>query len=450
MLKTQVQELEANKVALTVEVETEKVNAAYASFFLRAARSIKIPGFRQGKIPKAVLVKHIGSDAVKEQIEEELVQEVYPQAIRETKLHPVSSFEMEESSLSEGQPFVFKAVFEVRPKLGEFKYRDYTTQVHREIIDETSVVKVLNQVREQHSKTEAVEDATLEIGDYFSAKVDVFHNGEIDTELSDEKSAHKMTEDDKIFKACLGMKVGETRSYEIKNDSDNNENSENSENSENQGKTFEYKVTLNRVSRPTLPELNDEFAKTLGDFEGMEALENKIREDLEERAKYDAEERAFEEVTTQIISDYQFDVPEAMIQNTIDFFIQGLDRRWRQFGTTIQDYLKNSGKDVGEFRETFRERAVRQTKSMLIIDAIGDREKIEVTDADYREEIEKRAKEYNMPVEKLLTTLSESDGEENVMFSLRSQKIRDFLLKNNQINYDMVREAELNKGESDE
>ncbi|MBU1109069.1 MAG: trigger factor [Candidatus Riflebacteria bacterium] len=443
MLKTQVQELEANRVALTVEVEATKVNAAYASFYSRAARSIKIPGFRQGKIPKAVLVKHIGPDSVKEQVEEELVQEVYPQAIKETKLHPVSRFELEESNLAEGQPFVFKAVFEVRPRLGEFNYKSYTSQVQREIVDEESVSKVIGQVREQHSKTEPVENASLEVDDYFSATIEVAHEGAVDSELSDEKAAHKLVENDKLFSPCVGMKVGEIRTYQIKIDSDEEKNSK------YYGKTLDYKVTLNRVSRPTLPELNDEFAKQLGDFESLEALKTKIREDLEERAKYDAEERAFEGILDQIIESYSFDVPEAMVQSTIDFFIQGLDRRWRQFGTTIQDYLRNSGKDVNEFRETFRERAVRQTRTMLLIDAIGERENIEVTDADYREEIEKRAKEYNMTVEKLLTTLTESDGEENVRFSLRSQKIRDFLLKNNQINYDMVKDADINKGESD-
>lgn len=443
MLKTQVQELEANKVALTVEVEKEKVNAAYASFFTRAARSVKIPGFRQGKIPKAVLVKFIGSDSVREQIEEELVQEVYPQAIKETNLHPVSRFELEESNLKENEPFIFKAVFEVRPKLGDFNYKGYTAQVQREIVDDESVKKVINQVREQQSKTEAVENANLTVGDYFSANVEVSHDGEIDNELSEEKAAHKLTEVDKLYSPCLGMKVGEVRTYQHKIEG------EEEKNSKYYGKTLDYKVTLNRISRPTLPELNDEFARQVGDFASLAALETKIKEDLEERAKYDAEERAFDEILDQVIGDYSFDVPEAMVQSTVDFFIQGLDRRWRQFGTTIQDYLRNSGKDVNEFRETFRERAVRQTKTMLLIDSIGNKEGIDVTDADYREEIEKRSIEYNMPVEKLLSTLAESDGEENVRFSLRSQKIRDFMLKNNQINYDMVKEADFNKGETE-
>ena len=254
---------------------------------------------------------------------------------------------------------------------------------------------------------------------------------------------HKLLKDDKLFSFCEGMKIGESRTTQRKNED------ESQKDSKYYGKTLEYKVTLTRISRPTLPELNDEFAQKLGDYKDVEALKVRIREDLEERSKFDAEERAFDEILNKIIEDYKFDVPEAMIQSTIDFFIQGLDRRWRQFGTTIQDYLRNTGKDVKEFRESFRERAIRQTKMMLIIDDIGEKENIEVTDADYREEIEKRAKEYNMPVEKLLETLSQNDGEENVKFSLRSQKIRDFILKNNEVTYDMVKEADENKEEDE-
>ncbi|MDN5278562.1 MAG: trigger factor [Clostridiales bacterium] len=444
MLKTQVQELEANKIALTIEVEKEKVNAAYDNFYRRAARSIRIPGFRQGKAPKSVIAKFIGPDSVREQVEEELVQEVYPQAIKETKLHPVSRFEVEDSNLKEGEPFTFKAIFEVRPQLGDFNYKGFTTQVQHEIVDDESVDKVIKQLQEQYSKTEPVEEGELQNGDYFSANVEVACDGEVDEELSDEKATHKFDENDKIFSSCKGMKVGETREFEVKIDN------EDEKDSKYFGKTLNYKVTLSRISRPTLPELNDEFAKSISnEFESFDGLKNKIREDLEERAKYDAEERAFDATLDQIMENYQFDVPESMIQSTIDFFIQGLDRRWRQYGTTIQDYLRNSGKDVNEFRETFRDKATRQTKIMLLIDAIGDRENIEVTDADYREEIEKRAKDYGMPVEKLLSSLAGSEGEDNVKFSLRSQKIRDFLLKNNQINYDMVKEAEFNKGETD-
>ncbi|MEW6711823.1 MAG: trigger factor [Candidatus Riflebacteria bacterium] len=444
MLKTQVQELEANKIALTIEVEKEKVDAAYNNFYRRAANSIRIPGFRQGKAPKHVIAKFIGPDSVKEQVEEELVQEVYPQAIKETSLHPVSPFSVEESNLKEGAPFTFKAVFEVRPKLGDFKYTGFTSQVQREEISDESVEKVLKQLQEQYSKTQPVEDGQLQADDYFSANVEVSCDGEVDEELSDDKATHKFVETDKVYGNCKGMKVGETREFDVKIDGEEDKDSKYF------GRSLHYKVALSRISRPTLPEMNDEFAKSISEeFQTFDALKGKIREDLEERSKYDAEERAFDDLLDQVMQNYEFDVPEAMIQSTIDFFIQGLDRRWRQYGTTIQDYLRNSGKDVNEFRETFREKATRQTRVMLLIDAIGDREKVEVTDADYREEIEKRAKDYGMPVEKLLSSLAGSEGEDNVRFSLRSQKIRDFLLKNNQVNYDMVKEADLNKGGTD-
>ncbi|MBR4329570.1 MAG: trigger factor family protein, partial [Candidatus Riflebacteria bacterium] len=178
MLNTQVQELEANKVALTVEVEKEKVNAAYKSFFTRAARQIRIPGFRQGKAPRNVIAAAMGQEYVKAQIEEELIQDVYAQAIKDNKLQPVGRFELVESHLKENEPYTFKIQFEVRPKLGEFNYKGMSTQVQREIVDEESVDKVIEQVREQQSKTEAIEDGELTVGDYFSAKLEVSCDGE--------------------------------------------------------------------------------------------------------------------------------------------------------------------------------------------------------------------------------------------------------------------------------
>lgn len=443
MLKTQVQELEANKVALTVEVEKEEVKKAYDSYLGRAAKSVRIEGFRPGKAPKSVILKKFGPEYVREEVQRELLDEIYPKAVMEAKLEPVSNPVLEESNLKEGENFTFKVVFEVRPKLGDFKYKGYETTVQREIVDDESINKVLEQLREQQSKTEVVENGELTVGDYFSAKVEVSCDGKVNEELSDERSAHKLIENDPFFKPCEGMKVGETRTFQRVADAEKDKGSE------FYGKTLDYSVTLNRISRPTLPEINDEFAKKLGEYENLEDLKKKISEDLDERAKFEAEEHAFDNIIDSIMNDYKFDVPEGMVQSTIDFFIEGLDRRWRQFGTTINDYLKNSGKDVKEFRESFREKATKQTKTMLIIDAIGEKENIDITDAEYREEIEKRAAEYNMPVDKLLTKLSESDGEANVRFSLRTQKIRDFMLTNNQVSYDMVKEADTQKGETE-
>ena len=111
MLKTQVQELEANKVALTVEVEKEAVNKAYDSYLTRAARSVRIEGFRPGKVPKAVVMKKFGSEYVREEVQRELLDEIYPKAIQEAKLEPVSNPVLEDSNLKEGESFTFKVVF---------------------------------------------------------------------------------------------------------------------------------------------------------------------------------------------------------------------------------------------------------------------------------------------------------------------------------------------------
>ncbi|MFZ2957671.1 MAG: trigger factor [Candidatus Ozemobacteraceae bacterium] len=443
MLKSQVQELEPNKIALLVEVDKEKVQQAYSSFFQRAAHSVNIPGFRRGKIPRQVLIQHIGPDNIRGQIEEELVQEAYPTALRDNNIHPVSQVKIEESNLKEGEPYTFKAVVEVRPALPEFSYTGRSVKVKRVQVDEESVQKVLENLADQFSKTLPVEDGFLEVGDYFLAKIDVVCEGKHDEELSEARAYRKFTKDAPAIQPALGMKPGETRTFTQKIEGDAEKDSKYF------GKTLEYTFALDRISRPKLPQINDDFAKEVGgEFKTLDELKNKIREDLAERSRTDAEDRAIDAFVKQISDQTTFSVPESMIQHTVDFFLRDIDRRWRQYGTSLADYIKNSGKSIKEYREAFREKATLQTRIMLIIDAIAEREKIIISDAEYRGAVEKQAGDYNMPVEKLLENLAKNDGEENIRHSLISQKIGQFLLKNNQIDYDMVSEAEIKEGES--
>ncbi len=441
-MKTQIQELEPNKVALLVEVGKDKVEEAYNSFFQRAARSIRIPGFRPGKAPRPVLAKYIGPEAIKSQVEEELLERVYPQAVREAKLEPVSPYTLEESNLKEGEPFTFKAVFEVKPKIGDIAYTGHQVRVQQAIVDEESVQKVLGQLREQFSKTQPLESGELQVNDYFLANIRATIDGQVEPELTEEKGYHKMVDENRMLVPLKGLKIGESRSYQYTFDHESEKDSKFA------GKKVDFHVTLERISRPMVPELTDDFAKEVGDYQSLDDLKAKIRADLEKRSRSDAEERGFDQILEKIAEKLEIKIPEAMIQRTIDYFVQRIDRRWRQFGTNIEEYLKKSHKDMKEFRESFREKAIHQTKVMLIIDTIGDREKVEVTEAEYRAEIEQRAKDYNVPVEKLLGTVTGTDMEADIRHAVRNRKIREFLLKNNEVHYDMVKEAELNKGDA--
>ena len=442
MVKTQVTELEANKVALMVEVGKDKVDAAYSNFFQRAAQSVNIPGFRKGKIPRPVLVKYIGQDAIREQISEELVHDAYPKAVREAKVHPVSRVEIEETNLKEGEAFTFKAVVEVRPKLPEFKYSGRNLSVKRAIVDDESLNKVLERLREQFGKITPIEDGQLEFGDYYLANIQAKVDGVVDSELSEEKAYRKFVEENSVFAPLKGVKAGETRvlTHQIDKEEDKN--------SAHFGKTIEYSVAIERISRPILSELNDEFAKEVGEYTNLEELKKKIREDLEERFKKDADERAIDSIVQEISNETTFSLPEAMIQRTIDFFIYNLDRKWRQFGTSLEDYLKKSEKSMAQFREGFREKATMETRMMMIIDTVAEREKIEVQDSEYRQEVERRAHENGVSVEKLLSYLASGEGEDNIKNILLRGKVDEFLLKNNVIQYDMVNELEINKGDS--
>lgn len=441
MLKTEVEHLESNKVALKVEVPSEEVKTAYNNFYKSASRYVNIPGFRKGKIPRNVIAKYVGPEIIKEHVEEELLKKAYPEAVKEADLHPVGEYEIEESELTENAPYVFKAVFEVRPRIEELKYTGLSAKVTKEKVTDESVKKVLTQLQDQYSTNKVIEDGQVEDGDYITADVQVFCEGEKDNELSEENSTHRVSTEDRFYGACIGMKNGETKEYEVKIDSDDEKDSKYF------GKTLNYKVKLISFSRPEKPGLDDEFAKKLGEFDTMEDLKKKIKSDLEQRSEEDAKARAHESIIDQLIESHPIDVPETMIQETIDFFIEGLDRRWQQYGTNIKDYLRNSNQDMDDFRESFRERAIKQAKTILFMDEIGKRENISVSDEDYRNEIDKRAGDYGMPVENLLEVLSKNDGESNVRFSLKTDKINDFLLTNNDVTYDIVEEAQNSEGE---
>ncbi|HNV68682.1 MAG TPA: trigger factor [Candidatus Ozemobacteraceae bacterium] len=443
MLKTQVQELEPNKVALSVEVGKEKVVAAYESFFLRAANSVKIPGFRKGKVPRKIIENHLGKEAIREQVEEELVDEMYPVAVRDAKLHPVSRAKIEDVQLKEGESFAFKAIIEIRPKLPEFSYTGREVTAQRIKLEEAGVDKVLEKLREQFSRTVPVENGTLDINDYFTVTCEVKVDGEVDKDLSEEKGYHRLIEANRLFLPLKGCKAGDQKTYQVPF------TSEGDKGSKYEGKTLEITATLENVSRPMKPELNDEFAKEVGEYQNLEALKAKIREDLEQQLLTDAEDRAYDAILKQVSDETTFAIPESMVQRTIDFFLHSIDRRWRQYNTSLEEVLKRSNKDIKEYREGFREKAVYETRVMLITDSIAERQHIEVTDAEFMAEVERQAKEYGYPVEKLLEMFKQSDGEDNVRHTLLNRKIREFLLKNNQIHYDMVSEADFNKGESD-
>jgi len=441
MLKTQVTKLEPNKVALVVEVEKERVVEAYANFFQRAARAVKIPGFRPGKAPKNVIASRIGNDAIKSQIIEELVGKTYPQALKEAKLEPISPFRLEESNLVEGEPFTFKCVMEIMPKILDFNYNGFEVKIKKAIVDDESVQKVLGQLREQFSKTVPLEAGELQINDFFLANIQASCGGQPEPELTDEKSYHKLAEGNKMLAPLTGAKVGETRAFQY------SFQGESEKNSKFYGKAIDFRVTIERISRPVAPELNDDFAKDVGDYKNLAELKEKIRANLVEGSEDDAANRAFDKLVQMIAENVTLVVPESMIQQTTDLFIQSMERRWRQMGTSLKEVLKKSNKDIKEIRESLREKATFQTKITLIVNAIGDREKIEVTDADYQAAIERQAQSQNIPVEKFLSSIKEST-KIDIRSSIKNRKIREFLLMNNNVRYDMVSDADLNKGET--
>ncbi|MBF0542865.1 MAG: trigger factor [Candidatus Riflebacteria bacterium] len=426
---------------MTVEMGKEKVQTAFSSYYQRAAGVINVPGFRKGKAPPHLIANFIGKEKVQEEISEELVSEGVRTVLKERNLLPISEIKLEDAKIQDDGGFIFKISFELKPKLPEFKYRGRDIHIKKAIITDESIDNVLNNLAHQFAKTIPVENTELGVGDYFLADIDVNCEGQHDDETSEKNAYRKLTDKTPFLKPLLGMKVNETRKLtrEVKSESEKN--------SKFFGKTLEYTFKLNGISRSKIPEINDSFAKELGAYNSLDELKTKIRSELEEKAQSDAEIRAVNNIFKTISEEIKIDAPDSMVQRTIDSYIQEIDYRWKQYGASLDDYLKKSNIDIKDYRASLRDKAVYDTKVYFILREIIELEKIEISDSEFMKIVEEIAAEKNMTVQKVLDSLDDFGGEDHLKHSQLAKKVNEFLLSNNQINYDMVSEAELKEGE---
>ncbi|MBF0409223.1 MAG: trigger factor [Candidatus Riflebacteria bacterium] len=442
MLHSEVQELEPNKIALTIEIGKEKVQSVFASYFQRAATVVTVPGFRKGKVPRNVLAGVIGKDNVNAEVMEELIKGTCHKVLEEKKLVPAGDIKIEEDGLKENESFKYKVIFELMPVIPEMNYKGRALRVKQAIISDESVENVINNLAKQFAKTIPLDaDAQLAMGDYILCDIEITHENVKDEELSETNAYRQLQPNADFLKPLIGLKVGETKvlSRELNSDSDKG--------SKYFGKKLDYSFKINRINRSKIPEINDEFAREIGEHKDLADLKNKIKISLEEKSKVDAEKRAVAQILKDISGEVTFPVPESLVDETIDSYLREVDYKWRQYGASLDDYLKKGNIDVKTYRASFHDKAVYDTKVQLMIARILELEKMSVSDSEFMQAVEEHARDVGSPVHKVLDEISKSKSENVIRSRILNHKVDEFLLNNNQINYDMVSEAELKEGE---
>jgi len=439
-MKTELKELSPTRKQIDIEIESEAVRAAYDSISDRYAKAANVPGFRPGHAPRAV-VRTRFKDQIRSELLRELLPDAVQKAIEEHRLEPLGEPELNlenTEGLSElGQkPISFNVNVEVLPeiKLGDYKGLGIARRTRP--IAEEDVDRVIESLRENSASLEPVEDRGAQLGDTVTAS---FHG-----KFLDDPDAEPINVEDvdvvlggegvvaEITNNLLEAKADDEKTFPVSYPADFSSKGL-------AGKNIEYTVKVSAVRIKELPELDDEWAQSLGDEVGSLAeLRTKIREDLEAQAKNEAEGRMRADLIRKLVEAHEFELPERLIQHQTE----------HRFESVVRDMIgqgidpRNPQLDWDKARDSLKEQAGYDLRGSLLLERIADEEKIEVGDQEIDDEINAVAAASRQTPEQVRAILTKQGGERSIAGRLRNRKALDVLVANARVTDEEWKEDE--------
>ena len=413
----------ANEVKLEITIEAEKFENAMKKVYFQNAKYFNIPGFRKGKAPMNIVEKYYGAQIFYEDAFNEVATEAYDEALAENKIEAVSRPEVDIIQMEKGKDVIFTAVVQTKPEVELGKYKGIEIEKVEYKVEEKDVEHELGHMQEHNSRLVTVEDRALENGDIstidFEGFVDgvAFEGGKAEGhELEIGSGSFIPGFEDQL----VGMKIDEEKEINVKFP-------EEYFSKELAGKDAVFKVKLHSIKKKELPELDDEFAKDVSEFDTLAELKASIKEKLEksnaQRAKYETEEAAMKAVC----EDAKLDIPTGMIELEVDNMMKDFEQRLSYQGLNLEQYLKMIGRTEEEMRKEYEPQATEAIKSRLVLEAIINAEKIEASEEEINAKMEEMANNYGKKVEEL-------SGNENLKKYLndgiKSEKALEFIVEN--------------------
>ena len=406
-----------------IEAPAEEVDKAFARVFKEYKRYARIPGFRAGKVPDGVVRRRF-AEQIRKDVVESLLPERFQAAIAEAGVTPVSQPQLTGLILEEGKPLEGAAVFEVVPAFSLEGYKDVTVPKQTVEATEEEFQRELKQLRESRATMEPVEeDRALKDGDW----AQISYTGQVQSDAAED--APPLAGQDSLVEvggaetlpafneALRGAKVGQELKVEVVYPADYTENNL-------AGKTVAYDIEVKAIKKRILPELNDEFAAELGDYENLAALETRIREHLLAAKQRRSEQEVREALFAALNNRFAFPVPETLVQQQVDARLERGLRALAQQGMN-PDMMRKL--DFARLRAAQRDSAMNEVKTSLLLDRIADEEGLTVSDEEVDHEIYMAALQQREPVETLRARLTEDGGLARIREQLRREKTASLL-----------------------
>ena len=424
-MSLQVEKLEKNMAKLTIEVSAQELEAAIQSAYQKNKSRISVPGFRKGKVPRQMIEKMYGKEIFYEDAANALIPGAYDKAMEECEESIVSSPKIEVVQIEAGKPFIFTAEVALKPEVKLGKYKG--VKVDKEVITvtEEEVAAEIEKERENNARTIEVEGRAVEDGDIATIDFEGFVDGVAFEGGKGEN--YPLTIGSGSFVPGFGEQlIGKNKDEEV---DVNVTFPEDYHAEELKGKEALFKVTVKEVKTKELPEVDDEFAAEVSEFETLAEYKEDIRKKLTEKKEKEARNAKEEAVITAIIEDSAMEIPDAMLETQQRQIVDEFTQRLQMQGISLEQYFQFTGLDAEKMLEQAKPQADRRIKSRLVLEAIVAAEKITVSDEDYEKEIERMAEVYNMEKDKVREMLGENEtAKKQFMDDLAITKAADFVV----------------------
>ena len=415
-----------NELKLTFTVEAAKFDEGMKKVYTKTAKYFTIPGFRKGKAPMKIIEKQYGSEIFYEDTFNEIVPDIYAEELKANNIEAVSKPDIEVTQIGKGQDLIFTAIIQTKPEVKLGKYKGIELKKIEYTVSDEDIEHEISHMAEKNSRLITIEDRPVEKKDIavidFEGFVDgvAFEGGKAENhELEIGSNTFIPGFEDQI----IGMKIDEEKDINVKFP-------EEYFSKELAGKDAVFKVKLHEIKRKELPEIDDEFAKDVSEFDTIKELKASIKEKLEEenknRAKYETEEEAIKTVCDQV----EIEIPSGMIETEVDNMVKDVEVRLSYQGLKLDQYLKMMNKSEEEFRKEFEEQAKKSVKSRLVLEAIGKDAKIEVSEEEIANKVKEMATNYGRKEEELLGNEELKQYLEN---SMKTEKAVQYIVDNAKI-----------------
>lgn len=421
-MSLQVERLEKNMAKLTIEVPAEELEKALQNAYLKNRKQISVPGFRKGKVPRQMIEKMYGPEIFYDDAANALIPDAYAAAVDECELELVSRPAISIEKIAKGEPFVFTAEVAVKPEVTLGQYKGIEVEKEDTSATEEELQAALNKEQESNSRTITVEDRAVQDGDMTVIDFEGFADGTAfeggkgtDYPLTIGSGAFIPGFEEQLIGAEIGKEVEVNVTFP-----------EEYHAKDLAGKPAVFKCTVKEIKVKELPELDDEFAKDVSEFDTLEEYKAELKKKLEEKKAEEAKGRKEDAVIEKIIEGASMEIPDAMVETQAEQLVDDFAQRLQMQGMSMDQYMQYTGAGMEAMIERMKPQAVKRIQSRLVLEAVAAAEQIEIGEDEIEEEIGRMAEAYKMEVEKVKEILGESE-KENMKDDLAIRKAIDLV-----------------------